>query len=132
MVIFLRIFSDDGIFGIAWRVGGITPSLVHFFNRLSPRLELPRPLQPLPRKPSGRMLPVAKFLVQDWEALADSVIGSLYRPSRPHKLTGRYVNPKPESTISLQSGTKNCASLLSHVAPLPFPLSTTLYNYIIR
>jgi hypothetical protein len=82
---------------------------------------LPRSLY----KSSGRMLPVAKFIVQDWEAIADFGIGSSYRPSRLHKLKGRYDNPMPESTISLQSGTKNWASLLSHVAP-PF------VNYFIQ
>ncbi len=57
--------------------GGVfTPSLFHSIYELFPRLELPRPLQPLLRKTSERMLPVAKFLVQDVEAIADSDIKS--------------------------------------------------------
>jgi hypothetical protein len=43
---------------------------------------------------------VAKFLVPDWEDIVDSGIGLSHRPTRLHRLAGRYDNPMPESTIS--------------------------------
>ncbi len=45
---------------------------------------------------------VAKFIVPDGGVKVDSWL---------HKLTGRYDNPTPESTISPQSGTMNLATL---------------------
>jgi hypothetical protein len=60
------------------------------------------------------MLPPAnqesKFLGPYWGDIVDSGIGYSYRPARLHRLAGRYDHPKPESTISPQSGTKNLAS----------------------
>jgi hypothetical protein len=44
---------------------------------------------------------VAKFIVPDWGDKAGSGVRlSSYRPARLHRLTGRYDNPMPESTIS--------------------------------
>ncbi len=58
----------------------------------------------------GRLSPVAKFLVPDWENIVDSGIGLSDRPARLHRLPGQYDNPMTESTICSQSGTKNLAS----------------------
>jgi len=60
--------------------------------------------------------PVAKFLVSDWGAIVDSVIGLSYRPASLCSLAGRYDNPIYAGVdLSLQSGTMNLAtdSLLS-------------------
>jgi hypothetical protein len=40
---------------------------------------------------------LAKFLVPDWVYIVDSGTGLSYRPTRLHRLGGRY-NPMPEST----------------------------------
>ncbi len=44
--------------------------------------------------------------------IVDSGIGSSYRPASLCSLSDRYDNPMPESTISLQSGAKNLATIL--------------------
>ncbi len=43
--------------------------------------------------------PVARILVPDWGDRFDSGIGLSYRPARLHRLTGRYDNPIPASTL---------------------------------
>ncbi len=48
--------------------------------------------------------PEAKFIFPDWEDIVDSVIGLSYRPVRLYRLSGRYDNPMPESTISPSPG----------------------------
>ncbi len=44
--------------------------------------------------------------------IVDSGIELSYRPASLYSLSGRYDNPMPESTVSLQSGTRNLASIL--------------------
>ncbi len=46
--------------------------------------------------------------------MVDSGIGLSYRLAKLHRLAGRYDNPMPKPTISLQSGTKNLATV--HIA----------------
>jgi hypothetical protein len=48
--------------------------------------------------------PGAQFIVPDWGDKVDYGIGLLYRPVRLHRLAGRYVNPMPQSTLSLSQG----------------------------
>ncbi len=61
-----------------------------------------------------------------------SGIGLSYRPATLHRLSGRYDNPRPESTIAPRSGTMNLASVYFYVLKLPLLSSFWLWFIYLR